>query len=540
MREYLPLLQFSRKTVVRALEVLWKSVVLKKLRDMVPKKFGIVTDGWDSPDGLHYFGDFVAFPKQPDEEECEFRLLQVSYQQQETSFSADMYIATLEKTLHDVINAKTDAVLFMLSDHASTMQCIADKLRVPFIGCQSHRLELGCAKIHAKPESMRIINHINKIMLIIKASIKFTSTLLSLTNLKPKIYNKAVIRWGKVEAVLKRYVQVKNDLPRMVDVVKNDKGAENLSTLEGLVHETANADFQEIVSDLVETWKPLGMARLKLQALQFPYALAPAIFAILLSEFEDDTKREWDTDMYFGHREDCTPTISHPTVTNGSLNRFFLSGIVKLYEDPHASLLRNEQIALAKFKRKEAVEKRNEGNDKTTEKPAWMVSMQNIKQHKGAVSAESPYHSVRWIPCTSNVVERLWSVLKLVIGYQRQRLSRNHLQMIACLKLNFDLWANDDSACHEALLANLEVDEQNDANDEEDDEEEEHNEEETMKLYHECFGKVTDPSAGGSKRARTSGSSSSSSSSSAGQEPEGHQSGRIRTPTSRYLDDYEC
>ena len=228
-----------------------------------------------------------------------------------------------------------------------------------------------------------------------------------------------------------------------------------------------------------------------------------------------------------------------PTVINGTLNRFFLSGIVKLYEDPHASLLNREKVALAKFKRKEAVEKRNEGHDKATERPAWMVSMQNIKQHKGAVSAESPYHSVRWIPCTSNVVERLWSVLKLVIGYQRQRLSRNHPQMIACLKLNFDLRANDDSACYKALTK-AKVDEQNDANDEEDDEEEEYNEEETMKLYHECFGKVTDPSAAGSKRARTSGSSSSSSSSSAGQEPEGHQSGRIRTPTSRYLDDYEC
>ena len=217
---------------------------------------------------------------------------------------------------------------------------------------------------------------------------------------------------------------------------------------------------------------------------------------------------------------------------------------VNLYKDPHASLLEREKVALANFKRrKEAVEKRNEGNDEATERPAWMVSMQNIKQNDGANSAESPYYSVKWTPCTSNVVERLWSVLKLVIGYQRQRLSRKHLQMIACLKLNFDLWANDDGACYKALLANSEVDEQNDANAEEDDEEEEYNEEETMKLYHECFGKVKDPEdpdVAGSKRARTSTSSSSSSGSSADQEPEGLQSGRIRTPCTRYFDDYEC
>ena len=250
---------------------------------------------------------------------------------------------------------------------------------------------------------------------------------------------------------------------------------------------------------------------------------------------------------HFGCREDCTPTISHPTIANGTLNRFFVTGVVKLYNDPHAGLLPLEIIALAKFKRKKAAEKRNEGNDNQTggnddqtEKPAWMLSMQNIKQNKGAVSAESPYHSVKWIPSTSNVVERLWSVLKLVIGYQRQRLSREHLQMIACLKLNFDLWADDDNACYSALLENSEVDEQNDGNDEEDDHEEEDDEEETMKLYHEYFGKVKDPSAAGAKRARPSSSSSSSSSSSAGQESEGLQSGRIRTPTLRYFDDYEC
>ena len=49
-------------------------------------------------------------------------------------------------------------------------------------------------------------------------------------------------------------------------------------------------------------------------------------------------------------------------------------------------------------------------------------------------------------------MERLWSILRILLGTQRQRLSRKHLQMLASLKENFDLWADDERACCAALL----------------------------------------------------------------------------------------
>ena len=148
MREYTTLGKTSRKTIVKALETIWQEVVLRKLKERAPANFGILTDGWTGPDGLHYYGNYIAFEgKTP--AECEFRLLEVSIQQEEVSFAADPYIASLNDALERILNTSTkESALFFLSDHASVMQAIAANLKLPLIGCQSHRLELACKELH--------------------------------------------------------------------------------------------------------------------------------------------------------------------------------------------------------------------------------------------------------------------------------------------------------------------------------------------------------------------------------------------------------
>ena len=117
MRKYSTLSKTSRKSIVKALETIWQDFVLRKLKERAPAKFGIVTDGWTGPDGLHYYGNYIVFEgKTPTE--CEFRLLEVSIQEEEVSFGADPYIASLKDAVERILNTSPkESALFFLSDN---------------------------------------------------------------------------------------------------------------------------------------------------------------------------------------------------------------------------------------------------------------------------------------------------------------------------------------------------------------------------------------------------------------------------------------
>ena len=178
-----------------------------------------------------------------------------------------------------------------------------------------------------------------------------------------------------------------------------------------------------------------------------------------------------------------------------------------------------------------------DGSDKPSEED-WEKELSNATRAASADSSESLYDNVRWIPSTSNVVERLWSTLRILLGTQRQRLSRKHLQMLASLKENFDLWADDERACCAALLdasggkedtvedEGKEVDEPYDQEIEEDE-----FEDEAMVLYNAMF-----PDAPVAKKKRARASSSTSAVNEQEEEEDCRQSGRVVRRNSRYLD----
>jgi hypothetical protein len=62
------------------------------------------------------------------------------------------------------------------------------------------------------------------------------------------------------------------------------------------------------------------------------------------------------------------------------------------------------------------------------------------KQRVEPSNRESNYVNLAWIPATSNVVERLFSRLKLVFSTRRKSLSPAHLEMVLMLSFNKALW----------------------------------------------------------------------------------------------------
>jgi hypothetical protein len=87
----------------------------------------------------------------------------------------------------------------------------------------------------------------------------------------------------------------------------------------------------------------------------------------------------------------------------------------------------------------------------------------------------SKYINMKWIPPTTNAVERLFSRLKIVFSDRRKNLLPRHLELILTIVANRNLWDIDD--CTKIFNA------QNTASQDEDDqlldsEEEHHNNEE--------------------------------------------------------------
>ena len=332
-------------------------------------------------------------------------------------------------------------------------------------------------------------------------------------------------------------MEVKQFLNSMLSSVTT---AENRGKLTTLILQAQETVFHESLCSIIESWKPLTRVRDLLQQEQMPYAKIGKLFEVLLRLFPT-CAHQFDNDHYFGCTENCDfiPNQKQSIITNGTSGRFFHSAIVKLSHNPLSELTSQEQKVMTKFRRIDA-ELTTDGSDEKADKNEedWEKEISNATRSASVDTSKSLYDNVRWIPSTSNVVERLWSTLRILLGTQRQRLSRKHLQMLASLKENFDLWADDERACCAALLdasggkedtvedEGKEVDEPYDQEIEEDE-----FEDDAMVLYNAMF-----PDAPVAKKKRARASSSTSAVDEQEEEEDCRQSGRVRRRNSRYLD----
>ncbi|KAI3657095.1 hypothetical protein MP638_005789 [Amoeboaphelidium occidentale] len=109
------------------------------IADELPDKFGVVLDGW-TESGTHYMAVFATFTKITGE--AVQYLLACSPMGDETSQSADAIIDFLEDTM-EVFGKTIDCIKFLVSDNTEVNPSVCRKLKIPFIGCISHRLSLA-------------------------------------------------------------------------------------------------------------------------------------------------------------------------------------------------------------------------------------------------------------------------------------------------------------------------------------------------------------------------------------------------------------
>jgi len=167
----------------------------EKLKQELPRKFGIVIDGW-SQGTTHYFGVFAAYEKAGKNYN---RFLTIAPPFDETSFTAQNQADFIVDVLENVQRTSQD-ILYLVADNTATNPATAVILGVPFIGCASHRFNLAVQKfMGVYDENIANIHQ----MMILLSSLKRAGRLRQLTPLEPVTAN--VTRWSSKHKMIERY-----------------------------------------------------------------------------------------------------------------------------------------------------------------------------------------------------------------------------------------------------------------------------------------------------------------------------------------------
>ena len=183
------------------------SIVRKKISDALPNKFGLIFDGW-SCSSSHYISIVASFPNKNGKTQM---LLGFNLLQDITNQNAQNHVTTIEKVLLSY-GKSTSNVSFIVADNTNLNPCIARLMKVPFIGCYSHKLNLAVNKYIKM--NINIIDKADKVMHLLRTNINFgllqSAQLLinpAKSTLAPIVRN--ATRWTSTHDMIERYIKLK-------------------------------------------------------------------------------------------------------------------------------------------------------------------------------------------------------------------------------------------------------------------------------------------------------------------------------------------
>lgn len=149
----------SRTTLMKYLDQLAFEVE-EVLTRILPDRFAISFDGWDNGNSSNYCGVFVMWYDEVKKKDNVY-LLRLAQLSRSDDFGADCHIETLTGFLARV--GKTLAnVVVLCGDNCETNLAIARRSGIHFMGCHSHRLNLG-VKLFLLPDEV-LLEKVNSLM----------------------------------------------------------------------------------------------------------------------------------------------------------------------------------------------------------------------------------------------------------------------------------------------------------------------------------------------------------------------------------------
>jgi hypothetical protein len=305
-------------------------------------------------------------------------------------------------------NKDLENVNFLVADNTNLNPAIANKLRVPFVGCASHKLNLAIRKFLIKFED--IIEKVDKVMTKIKNSntisgqLKEVQKSLNKPVLKPTPRN--VTRWSSTFAMLTRY-------ERIEEVLRNERMI-HIHHLLLSVREFSDC------KNLLKTLDDLEYANTELQKEDCTMAYARTLFDTILELYGN-------TDPAFKQYLRANPT------------NHFENGVVALLKKQ--TLSHYQKVHLRRFLvvNPSPSEDESRGNTNPTSLKE-RVEQEKKRQKVDEATSDDSYMSMFHVLPTSNCCERINSQGRLDKDYTRMKASSTMFEVRMMLRSNKSYW----------------------------------------------------------------------------------------------------
>jgi len=363
--------------------------VEKRIADDLPDKFGIIIDGWK--DGTtHYIAIFASYSDVNGV--GQYPLLSIAPPYDEQSFTAETHKAFIIDVL-ELYDKGLSSLVYLVGDNAPVNTCLSDLLGVPFIGCASHRFNLACKKYLEEYEES--LSKISRLMLTLR-NVKQAGKLRTKTKLSAVLRNDT--RWSSTFQMLKRFFEIK-------DFIDTSDRALAVNLPSGLEVVT----LQEVMKDLEE-------------------------FESATKLLQDSNRTLLEVRAIFDGLLETYPSMHHyiSGESNFVHSPAFENGIVKVQSEQQDDILEDEKELLEPFLAS------NIPNLVSPTKPTSLSAqaLSRIKRRK--VTTE--YVSLKHIPPTSNIVERLFSAARMVLTDYRKSMDPYTFECLMFLKVNRSKW----------------------------------------------------------------------------------------------------
>jgi len=372
--------------------------VKENIRDALPQKFGLIFDGWTAGNGDHYVAVFAAYLEKSISKKVLISIAELDA----TDFSAESHKNYFVNVLA-YYNRNLDDILFLVGDNCPTNIAIANNCKIPFIGCFSHRLNLA-VKTYLKDYKL-LLDKVEKLM------IHFRTPLVALklrdeTPLKAIVRN--VTRWSSTYEMIKRYLSLHFSIIN----ISNYHEATKALCLSLDEHNEIELLFNAL-TDLEKATVYLQRDNLTLMAAK----------------------------MYFEHLIGLYPSLTPQLGSDAKVVKFkkFESALFKLQKKEN-NLDDDELESIAKFRNSNPVQ-----NISNIENPDIAdIIEQQIKKTKTNADNIELHGDLLYIPPTSNIAERLFSLAKHVLTDYRASMSHERFEGIMLLKSNRSFWSMND------------------------------------------------------------------------------------------------
>jgi len=298
---------------------------------------------------------------------------------------ADTVIALLES-----MNKSIENVICLVGDNCATNRSLSNLLGLPLIGCASHKLNLAVEKyIQGFPE----IQIINQLMIKLSTPLKMAKLRLR-TPLRP--ISKNLTRWSSCFNMLERFFEIQEYL------------------------DITDPDLALLMPNCVQILQiKTVMNELNLLNQLTVYLQSPSL---TLLDARNCFDRVITTHPAMKQYLGSDAKIVHSPV--------FENSVVKVLNDKENDLTVEERLSLKKL----------EKNESTI--PAILSFDRNpyICGASTTINNPSKYIDLTFIPPTSNIVERLFSLAGRIYCDNRKSLDNSTLEEIIFLNQNKDLW----------------------------------------------------------------------------------------------------